>query len=245
MNYRRYRLSVMEIIEYTALYALGLFVVAYLFYDSVYAFFVLLLIIPVLFIRLVERLTERQDEALATQFCEMIGSLSGLISAGMSVENAFVAVRDDMIKLYSENSLIVSELDVILKGLRVGVPLSTELNNLSNRVRSDEIKDFVTVFTEALRTGGNLKDIIGSTVSLMQDKRRTEEEISAMLKGKLMEQKIMCLIPFLIFGYLRVSSKDFISVLYHNAAGIIVMTICLFIYGASVIASEKIVKIKV
>ena len=38
------------------------------------------------------------------------------------------------------------------------------------------------------------------------------------------------LIPFLLYGYMQVSSKGFFDGLYHNPAGIAIMTVCLGLY---------------
>ena len=133
----------------------------------------------------------------------------------------------------------------VIKGLSLGVTLSDGLKKFASRVKSDDIRDFVTVFTEAFKSGGNLVSIIKSTVTIMQDKKRIEDEIKAMLKGKMLEQKVICVIPIMIFVYLRVSSYEFVSVLYHNAAGIAVMTVCLILYVSSILLSEKIANIKV
>jgi tight adherence protein B len=55
----------------------------------------------------------------------------------------------------------------------------------------------------------------------------------------------MCVIPFGIILYLRISSGSFLSVLYHNPVGITVMTLCLSIYAFSYVISEKLIDIKV
>ena len=53
------------------------------------------------------------------------------------------------------------------------------------------------------------------------------------------------LIPFLLYGYMQISSDGFFDILYHNAAGIAVMTLCLALYLGSCALSEKIMDIRV
>ena len=220
-------------------------IIAYFFFDSFIAFLVLIPLFPLYFMRQIHIKKRAYLEELEGQFCEMIGSISTALSAGISVENAFHKAKDDMEKLYGKESAIVININEILRELSINIPISKSLNNFSNRTNSEDIRDFVTVFLEALGSGGNLVEIIKNTVYMMQDKRRIEEEINAMLKGKMLEQKVICVIPFLIFAYLRISSKDFISVLYHNVTGVFVMIICLIIYIASILFSERIVNIRV
>ena len=55
----------------------------------------------------------------------------------------------------------------------------------------------------------------------------------------------MSIVPFGIITYLKLTSSDFICNLYGNMLGIIVMSICLFMYFVSVLLANKIVDIKV
>ena len=70
-------------------------------------------------------------------------------------------------------------------------------------------------------------------------------EIDTIISGRKMEQKVMVCIPLGIIMYLRITSNGFVNMLYGNAAGIIVMTLCLMVYVAAVYMAVKIVDIKV
>ena len=50
--------------------------------------------------------------------------------------------------------------------------------------------------------------------------------------------------PAFIIIYLRISFAGLISVLYRNLPGVIIMSICLFVYGLAVVWSRKIVEIE-
>ena len=234
-----------ETFVFSIKYILVAVLASYLFYDSVYAFLLILPFIKLFILRENKKIIKGRILILEGQFCEMICSLSTYLSAGLSPESSVINARNDMMKMYGEKSLIVNEMNEVIKGLSLGVTLSDGLKKFASRVKSDDIRDFVTVFTEAFKSGGNLVSIIKSTVTIMQGKKRIEDEIKAMLKGKMLEQKVICVIPIMIFVYLRVSSYEFVSVLYHNAAGIAVMTVCLILYVSSILLSEKIVNIKV
>jgi tight adherence protein B len=60
-----------------------------------------------------------------------------------------------------------------------------------------------------------------------------------------MEQKIMSVIPLGIILFLRLTSKDYMDVLYGNPFGVICMTICLMGYGVALFMAEKIMKVQV
>ena len=245
IGYERHCFPANEIIIQTVVFVVCVSTIAYLFYDSFIAFAIMVVLYPI-FITIQKRKHLQQiKEELKKQFCEMIASVSTSLNAGFSIENSFRESIKDMDKLYGSKSYIVIELSEIIKKLDIGVPLSTCLLEFSQRAEIEDISDFITVFLEATRSGGNLNEIIKSTVSIIQEKRYMEEEIEAMLKGKMLEQKVVSVIPLLIFVYLRFSNGSFMNVLYHNALGICIMTVCLLVYIGSLIMAAKIVKIKV
>lgn len=184
-------------------------------------------------------------ERLSLQFKDTIMAVISGMQAGYSIENAFLGAEKEMVSLYGKESEMARELALIRKGLRNQVPLEQMLLNLGRRSHVEEIQDFTEVFAVAKRQGGNLKEIIQRTAQLTQQRMDVEREISTMLAAQKYEQKVMNLIPFLLFGYLQISSRGFFDVLYHNMAGILIMTLCLALYLAAWFLSEKIMDIRI
>ena len=218
------------IIKYGLIYCLIIAVAAYVFYDSLYAFLILLPAV-FLFFRLVKKeLVIKQKDMLKIQFRDMIDSVSSALKAGYSIENAFYESRKDMIRLHGRESLIVRELDHFFLKLENGIPLEALLNDFAHRAAVEDISDFSEIFVLAKRNGGDFTGIIGRTVKIMKEKD---------------EQRVMSIIPIGIIIYLRVTSREFLSVLYHNAAGMVIMSACLLIYIASYLISRKLIDIRV
>lgn len=245
IKYDKYRMTGIERVKYISIFCMLTVLVSYTFYDSCYAAIVLL---PAgfLFMKIVrDRLTDRKREELRRQFQDMIDSVSSSLSAGYSVENAFYEARRDMLRLYGKESLIVAELDYFFSMLENGQQLEAILSDFAKRADVEDITDFSEIFVLAKRNGGDFKGIINKTVRIMKEKDETEKEISVILSGRRYEQRIMCIIPFGIILYLRISSAGFLKVLYHNPAGIIIMTVCLGIYIGSYLFSVKLIDIRV
>ena len=122
----------------------------------------------------------------------------------------------------------------------MGENLKDALFELANRVRIPEVYDFAVVFSAAKEKGADFGAVISSCVSIMEEKRRAESEARVLIRAKQYEQRVMCAIPPGILVYLRLSSGSFIEVLYHNATGIAVMSVCLAVYVTAICMSEKI-----
>ena len=134
---------------------------------------------------------------------------------------------------------------MIGKGLDNNVVLERLLYDFGCRSHVPDILQFADVFLIAKRGGGNMTEIIAGTADMIEQKTAVDKEIQVLLSAKKMEQKIMNMIPFLIIFYISLTSKGFFDVLYHNAVGIVVMTICLAVYLAAFMLSRKLVEIEV
>ena len=87
--------------------------------------------------------------------------------------------------------------------------------------------------------------MIERSALVIEEKVETEKEIQILINAKRMEQKIMSITPFGILLYISATSKGFFDVLYHNPAGIAIMTACMGVYLTAVRLSGKIVNIEV
>jgi tight adherence protein B len=192
-----------------------------------------------------ERLKCKRKSELRRQFQDMIDSLASALTAGYSIEKSFYEAHRDMLKLYGRDSLITRELEYFFSMLEAGTQPEVILSDFAKRADVEDITDFSEIFILAKRNGGDFNGIIRKTVNMMKEKDETEKEIQVILTGRKYEQKLMCIIPLGIILYLRISSGDFMSVLYHNGIGIAVMTLCLSVYIASYLISGKMIDIRV
>ncbi len=188
---------------------------------------------------------EKRKRKLETEFKDCILAVSANLRAGYGVENAFVEAIPDMQALYGENSLMCQELYFIKKGLGNNRPLEKLLLELGTRSKSDNLEEFAEVFSIAVQNGGNLPEIIQDAADMIGEKIVLAQEIQVLISGRVFEQRIMSVIPFFLVFYVETGNKGFFDVLYHNLTGVSVMTVCLVIYLAAQLLSQKICKIAV
>ncbi len=245
MNYRVYRLSLKEAVRFIIEYALIGFFISYLFYDSLKAALFLLPGLAFYMGRKRRELMLARKKELTREFKDLIQVVATGLNAGYSVENSFREAYADMVKLNGRDSLICRELKEFFREMEAGASIEKVLLDFSLRSGVSELEDFAEIFAIAKRNGGDFSGMIGRTTGIMQEKDETEREIEVMLSGKKYEQKIMGVIPLFIILYLKLGSGGFLSPLYHNPAGITVMSICLLIYGISWFLAQRIAYIEV
>jgi len=190
-------------------------------------------------------LAQKRKNLLKVQFGECLLSVSTALKAGYSAENAFRQSLSDMVMMFQENSLIVKELKVILKGLENHRNLEDLLDDLAFRSGIEEIQEFSQVFRITKRNGGNMTQVMGETSFMLNQSLEIDRQIQIIISGKKLEQKIMNIVPFFILLYVSFTSPGFFDVLYHNFLGVIIMTCALVVYLAAYRMANKIVEIRI
>lgn len=226
----------------------GIFVAAVLAYFFYRSFWTIIFLWPVsieIIFFLDNAVCEKNKQILKSQFREMILSMATNLKVGYSSENAFLEAYADLSKLYGKKSRIIYELETIKKGLSVNISFDRLLRDFEKKCEIEEISEFVDIFCLAGKTGGNLVEIIDSTANMISEKIAIDEEIDVITRAGKMERHIMMIIPFLIVLYIECTNKNFFSPLYHNMAGILVMSVCLLIYFVAVKISGKIINIRI
>lgn len=245
MKDTNYRLSYIEIIRFCIGYVLFFLLLGKLFYDSFQSGFLSLFLLPLFLKQKEKELGKKKQQELVLQFRDFILSFRNSLKAGYSIENGFVQAYHDLCFVYEQNARIIKECEEIVKQMKNNIPLEALLLDFANRSGCPDIIDFAHIFATAKKTGGDLNKIIQNSAQIISDKIEVKEEISLVLASKRMEQRIMNFVPILILVYIRFSSEGYFDVLYGNLAGIMIMTICLFIYCAAYLLSKKIIAIEV
>jgi tight adherence protein B len=87
--------------------------------------------------------------------------------------------------------------------------------------------------------------IMADTAEEIGERLTVENEIDVLISAKKMEARIMDVVPFFIIFYVGITSPGFFDPLYHNLTGIVVMSVCLAVYIAAYLLSERIIAVEV
>lgn len=239
------KLAVQEYIK-LAVEAIGLsFGVGFLFYDILWGV-VFAPIVMAMLIKLYRRnRVEIRRTMLTDEFCEVLKIIQATLIGGYSLEHAFLEAEREIREISGDDSLMYQELQLINKQIAMNVPVEGAFLEFASRSDIEEIQTFAEVLTFAKRSGGNLIEILEGSINRIQLIRDTEREIEVLVASRKYEQKIMVILPVVILLYLKMSFKEYISVLYGNFFGIIFMSICIVLYGLAVIWERKILQVVV
>ena len=188
-------------------------------------------------------LKNKRDKKLRKQFMNLLENLSVSLTAGNTLNNAFVNSKTDMLNQYSERDMIIIELSEIISGMENGHTLEEMMTAFGQRAENEDIENFSNVISNCYRMGGNFKDVIRKTRDIISDKIAIEEEIETKLASNKLQHNAMCLMPIALVGMLKLSSASFAANL-SSFIGVIITTIAIAIFVASYFWGQKIIDIE-
>jgi len=244
-NYWRQGIKKKEYIKALITGGILLFSITLLFYQSILLGGCLS---PLLFIYLGKwemDCIKRKKREFQLQFCDAMQALTSAISVGYSMENAIIEAKKDLSQMYSREDVILKEFSHMEHQIRMSIPVEQVWKDFAERTKQEDVESFVAVFVIAKRNGGNAVGIMRDTMMQIQDKIEVKREIETVMTEKKLEFKVMALIPMGMLAYMYICFPDFMSVLYNNLIGRVIMTICLIIYIVSYEMGKKIAEIEV
>ncbi len=220
-------------------------VTAWLYYRSAWAVPFLIPVWRWYYRKLMAECIEKKQQEFLRQFKEWIQTVSSALNTGYSVENAIKESQKELRLLYSEKDTVSRELMIIVRELRMQIPVEQAIEEMAERIGLEDVESFAAVFVTAKRGGGDMIAVIRNTAGQISDKIDVQREIQTLLAAKKYEFRVMSAIPYGIIAYMSLSFPEFMTCLYGNMIGTGVMTVCLIIYIAAYYLGVKLIEIEV
>lgn len=188
-------------------------------------------------------IAKRRSE-LNRQFRDMLEALTTSLNAGKNVNDSFFAVYEDLKIQYDVDAFILKELEVIIASIHNNIAIEDVLEDFGVRSDNEDIHSFANVFKISYRKGGNIKDIIKNTHSILSEKMNITEEIETLATSNKMEQNIMILMPIALIGIIKMMSPEF-AANFVSPTGIISTTISIVIFVIAYFIGKAVLDIKI
>lgn len=244
-DYDIYRYNLREWLLYAGVGAGVMGLVGWVFYRN--GFIILVASLLGLLYPAIKRkdLIEKRRNILRVQFKDLLYYLGAALSAGKSVEQAFVQVHTILKGLYpGKKSDIVLETELILRRLQMNENIETLLKDFAVRAGIEEIHHFADVFSVCKRTGGNLIEVIRTTAAMISERIEIRQEIETSLAGKRQEQRLLSLSPVVLVMFISSMSREFMDPLFTTPAGRVIMTVSLLVIAFGAFLSDRIMNIR-
>ena len=188
-----------------------------------------------------EKLCQRKQ----SEFKEYMMLVSNALQAGYSLERAFKQSESEMIKLFAEGSVVLRYVHELNQKIAVNIQAERAFCEFASAIDLEEATSLSQILVFAKRSGGDYGKHIRNAAMKIEEKLLVQQEIDILTTEKKLELKVMSVMPLFILGYISITSKEFIAPLYNNLAGVIVMTVCLLVYGLMIYLGKRVIKIDV
>ena len=156
--------------------------------------------------------------------------------------DSFTGAEEDLAVQFTPEADIVKEVRLIRIGLDNNIGIENLLLNFAERSGIDDVRNFANVFATCYKKGGNIKDIIKNTTSIIGDKIEIQMELETMVAGQKNEQNIMLVMPVVFIIVLKSMGGDLIDL--KSPVGIISVTAAIAIFILAYFISKRILNIK-
>lgn len=127
-----------------------------------------------------EECCKQKKEEFREQFRESIQTLSAILKVGYSVENAIRETWKEICPIYKKKTRIIKEYETMVHQLDLNMTAEEVMKQFADRVKEEDVENFVTVFGAAKRLGGDSIAIIRHAADAIGEKMEVEREIQVL-----------------------------------------------------------------
>ncbi|GGH06262.1 type II secretion system F family protein [Silvibacterium dinghuense] len=112
-----------------------------------------------------------------------------------------------------------TEFAEVFKKQNYGLPLREALNQMMERMPSEDLRVMITAFLVQRDTGGNLVEILERLVVIMRDRLRIQRDIRTHTAQGRLTGWVLCLLPVGLLALINLVSPGYSKVLFHTEVG--------------------------
>ena len=140
---------------------------------------------------------------------------------------------------------IALELRKVFDEINLGMSVQAALSHLASRIDSKEIRYFVVAVLIQSETGGNLAEVLRKTATLIRERQKMAGVVRVLSAEGRISAWILSVMPFLLAFFLYLINPEFISSLWKDPMGLIMLWVSLGLMLLGVFWMSRLVQIKV
>ena len=185
------------------------------------------------------RKISRRLKILNNQLGETLAVMSNSLKAGHSFFQAVDSVAREL------KGPVADEFLKLQKEISLGVNTETALENMVDRVGSDDLELMVTAVLIQRQIGGNLAEVLDNISETIRQRIKAKGEIRTLTAQGRMSGWIISLLPFFLAMAVFTINPEHMSALVSNPIGIFMIVLALIMEGMGIMFVRKIINIEV
>jgi len=173
------------------------------------------------------------------QLADGLQQMASALRAGFTLHQAIDQVgREGNIPLRQELGLLIKE-------VKLGLPLDDAMAAMAKRVGSEELDLMATSTAIARQLGGNLAELFESIAATIRERFRLEGRIAALTSQGKLQGLIVAALPLCVGLFLDAYRPDLIAPMFETAYGYVLVGAIVLLQGTGFVLIRRIVTIDV
>jgi tight adherence protein B len=149
---------------------------------------------------------------------DMITTIVGSLRAGFSFPQALKTVAEEA------ESPIKEEIEMVLKEMQYGSSIEESLNDLYERMPSEDLELMIQAILIQKQVGGNLATVLDKIVQTIRDRTKIQRQILTLTAQGRLSGIVIGLLPIILGFVLYLIEPDYIGSLFTNVIGVMMLT---------------------
>ncbi|HTK94620.1 MAG TPA: type II secretion system F family protein [Terriglobales bacterium] len=183
-------------------------------------------------------LKARREKAFTNEFANAIDVIVRSVKSGLPTNEALRIVAREV------PDPCGMEFNRLCEGLKVGVTLEQGVKKMYESMPTAEVAFFGIVMTIQQKSGGNLSEALGNLSAVLRDRKRLLGKIKAMSSEAKASAMIIGSLPPGVMGIVYVTTPDYISLLFTEHMGNLMLAGCAIWMGLGIFVMRKMINFK-
>ena len=173
------------------------------------------------------------------QLADGLQQMANALRAGFTLQQAIDQVGRE------GNAPLRQELGLLIKEVKLGLPLDDALAAMAKRVGSEELDLIATSTAIARQLGGNLAELFESIAATIRERFRLEGRIAALTSQGKLQGLIVAALPLCVGLFLDAYRPDLIAPMFETAYGYVLVGAVVLLQATGFVLIRRIVAIDV
>ncbi|MCP5084268.1 MAG: type II secretion system F family protein [Alphaproteobacteria bacterium] len=181
---------------------------------------------------------KRQDKFL-NEFANAIDVMVRGIKAGLPVNDTLHIIATEAA------DPVAPEFAEVVEGQRIGITIDQGIERMYERVPLQEVNFLGIVLAIQSKTGGNLSEALGNLSNVLRDRKKMKAKIVSVSQEAKSSAAIIGALPFCIMLALYVLRPEYISILFTDPMGQMMLTGCAVWMALGILVMKKMINFNI
>lgn len=177
------------------------------------------------------------------QLHEQLPDVLMLLSSSLRAGHSFLQALDLVAKEIGDPG--AQEFGRVVAEIRLGRPVEEALNDMAERVDSDDFRWAVMAVNIQREVGGNLAEVLDTVAETVRDRQTVRRQVQVLSAEGRLSAAILTALPFLIVLYIARVNPGYLATLFSHQLGIVMVVMGSVLMLGGIVWMRRMVKIDV